>query len=696
MRTITLELLRHGPAHNPLISPLTPYLALCENHPAVTWQLPLEHNQLLHRLRALSYRLGEESRTFQLQDTARLLADLLATIPGLAVEMARTDAGPVHLRLVLSASELALLPFELALTPTGLPGAGQPLLLQPQQPVCITRETRRVADAAMPWPQETRVLMVVASPPGVPAVPDLAHLLALRGRLAASIGSPDQIDRHLTVLTQASLQAIEAACAQHDFSHVHILAHGSEYAAGYDTRFGLMLHAAGNPDGPADIVSGERLGGALRTTRQGGNGRLSSPAVVTLASCNSGAVGSVAGAGASLAHALHLAGIPMVIASQFPLSFGGSVRLVEKLYDGLLWGDDPRSLLIELRGLLHSQFPETHDWASVTAYTSLPADFEQHLGAAQIQRAMTAINVALAGADTAVARLAAAAQAAVADPGAVPDPDPASPAHPPHPAHSAMTAAADAEISTAVAQVRSAKQRLTDLVARHPDQRGRVLNLLASTEKREAEFAHSRAAGLAGPGAAFTPDASMWAGLARARQLYFDHYALGRSPYAAVQYLSLRAVLQHAGRDAAGAATGGVASVAGAADQPGRAADKLWDLAEVQAQLDLQGTDSQSRVWALGNLIELYLLAPTIPGVAARGPDWPALAEAHTQRLLATCSNGAFELFSTRRQIKRYTDWYARLARPDRPWDAQVLAAAARIVALLPAEVVTNWNYATG
>ena len=663
MRTITLELLRHGPAHNQLISPLTPYLALCENHPAVSWQLPLEHNQLLHRLRALSYQMGDESRAFQLQDTARLLAELLASIPGLAAEMGRAEAGPVHLRLVLSASELALLPFELALTPPGLPGAGQPLLLQPQQQVCITRETRRVADTALPWPQQTRVLMVVASPPGVPAVPDLAHLLALRGRLAAWIGSPDQLDQHLTVLTQASLEAIEAACAEHDFSHVHILAHGSEYAAGYDTRFGLMLHAAGDPEGAADIVSGERLAGALRTTRQGGGGRLSSPAVVTLASCNSGAVGSVAGAGASLAHALHQAGIPMVIASQFPLSFGGSVRLVEKLYDGLFWGDDPRSLLIELRRLLHSQFPETHDWASVTAYTSLPADFERRLGAAQIQRAMTAINLALSGADAAVLRLAAAAQA----PGVEATP----------------TATAAAETRSAMAQVRSAKQRLTDLVARLPDQRGRVLNLLASTEKREAEFAHSRAVSLA-----TAPDDAMWAGLARARQLYFDHYALGRSPYAAIQYLSLGAVLQHAGRAAGGAA--------GGAELPGRAADKLWDLAEVQAQLDLQDPDPQIRVWALGNLIELYLLAPTIAGVAGRDPDWPALATAHAERLLATSANGAFELFSTRRQIKRYVDWYARLAQPDRPWDARVLAAAARIVALLPAEVVTTWNYATG
>ena len=89
MRTITLELLRHGPAHNQLLSPLTPYLALCENHEAVTVQVTLEHSQLLHRLRALSYRLGEEARQFQLQDTARWLAGLLASIPGLSAELQR-------------------------------------------------------------------------------------------------------------------------------------------------------------------------------------------------------------------------------------------------------------------------------------------------------------------------------------------------------------------------------------------------------------------------------------------------------------------------------------------------------------------------------------------------------------------------------------------------------------------------------
>src|SRR5437763_1387222 len=134
MRTITLELLRHGPAHNQLLSPLTPYLALCENHGAVTLHLPFEHNQFLHRLNALGYKLRVEARLFQVQDTAAVLGELLGAIPGFIAETNRVthqngEAAPIenndavtHLRLIISASELALLPFELALSPAGAPG----------------------------------------------------------------------------------------------------------------------------------------------------------------------------------------------------------------------------------------------------------------------------------------------------------------------------------------------------------------------------------------------------------------------------------------------------------------------------------------------------------------------------------------------------------------------------------------------
>ena len=704
MRTLTLELLRHGPAHNQLLSPLTPYLALCENHPAVTLQLPLEHNQMLHRLGALSYRLGEESRGFQLHDTARLMADLLAGVPGLTADMNRRDAGDgdpgpavTHLRLVLSASELALLPFELALSPPGCPGEGQPLLLQRLGPVCLTRETRRVPEAPVVWPDETRVLFVVASPAGQAPVPALPHLLALRRLLEPWVGRPERLGQHLTVLSHASLEAIEDACTRQAFTHVHILAHGSEYRDGYDTRFGLMLHRAGDIDGPADIVSGERLASALRTPGGRAGALLGGPAVVTLASCNAGNVGSVAGVGASIAHALHASGIPMVIASQFPLSFGGSVRMVEALYDGLLWGEDPRALLVELRRQLHAQFPDTHDWAALTAYSSLPADFSAQLATVQIQRAMTSINVALDLADAVVARIppvpllaapapapaggtptaaakarrgkAASAAAAVAPPA------------PPPPADAGVVD----ELDAALGRVRRAKQRLQATMDRHAGQRARILGLLASTEKREAALSHERALRTdATPG---TPEAAaraghetdMWASLARARTLYFGCYALERTPYWTTQYLSLTAVLRAGGRLPADA------------DSPGRDSTALWNLAEVQALHDLTGPKPTERAWALGNLIELYLLAPALPGLATR--PWATLAAEHARRLVDGAAEGAFEVFSTRRQVLRYLDWFARVA-PALP--QPVTDAATAALAALPAETPAAWHYGKG
>ena len=51
--------------------------------------------------------------------------------------------------------------------------------------------------------------------------------------------------------------------------------------------------------------------------------------------------------------------------------------MVEVLYKGLLWGENPRVTLSELRRRLHSQLPDSHDWVSITAYASLPPEFEK-------------------------------------------------------------------------------------------------------------------------------------------------------------------------------------------------------------------------------------------------------------------------------------------------------------------------------
>jgi hypothetical protein len=673
MRQIRLELLRHGPPHNQLLSPLTEYLALCENHGAVTIRIPIEHNQMLHRLRGLSYQLGTEPRDFQVIDTAKLMSELLAKIPGLTADLncqkeTQDDDNQdqmTHLRLILSASELALLPFELATSPNGFPGDGQPLLLQTQHPVCITRETRRVPDAFIHWPKLPKVLFAYASPPGFEGVPAQAHLLALRKALKPWLALSDDLSdaekealvaQRLVVLPHVTVATLERFCAENDFTHVHLLAHGVEIRTPYDQRFGLALHSVTDPNG-MEAVSGERLATLLRTPRREKElnrteavsdnrlasllhtprrdqaGRFTRPAVVTLASCNAGNVGSVTGSGASIGHALHEAGVPLVIASQYPLTFGGSVLLVQDLYDGLFWGEDPRELIVGLRRKLHSLFRGQHDWASIVAYASLPPNFDQQLASACIQQAISSINVALRIADRAIEMYS-----------------------------SEMYSKRSSKRRVAIENVRErddimkdvrasvtkAKKRLERAIKTYPTQRARILAQLATTEKREAQMRYHAAGGQS-----LEPSEMrlVQQHLERSRALYWEAYQLRRSnAWELVQYLSLTLLLQTLNPDRTLVS-----------DEQLRA---FWVAAEMQAIADSEVQDTDARCWAQSDLAELYLLAPIVAGVPALHPgvDFGAKASEAVKKLVELADASSFMVFSTRRQVLRYLDWFASMA----------------------------------
>jgi hypothetical protein len=665
MRTITLELLRHGPPHNQLLSPLTPYLALCENHAAVTVQLVFEHNQFLHRLRALGYKLGEEARTFQLRDTAAALGALLAEVPGLTAELNRQSEQSerhAHLRLIVSASELALLPFELALAPNGLPGAGQHLMLQNALPLSLTREVRRVQEEHLHWPKRPKILFVAAAPPGVGAIPLESHLLALRQAVDPWVkyydeGDPDarrrRISDHLTLLLQASITDIETACASGEFTHVHLLAHGIEWTEGYDVRYGVALHDPNHPGGEIDRVSGARLASAIRPIRHREPRALTCPSVVTIASCNSGNVGSVAGAGASIAHALHEAGIPLVIGSQFPLSFPGSVLMVELLYGGLLWGQDPRVLVSDLRRQLHARFPESHDWASIAAYASLPPTFESDLEAVQLSCVMAHINTAMNHADEATKRVTGNRRG--------------------QPSPGSMTQDPERLLKAARERMERARARLEQFLGRAPRGRAEVLGLLASTEKRQAAvlYVTSGISSLPEEGRYRRSESRVL--LVRARDHYWQAFLRDRAlGWAVVQYLALDLVISHfknltpEGNVAlplapAGAPVGARAGIEGSDRDPAA----LWRLARILSVQDLSGHDPQQVVWALGNLIELYTLAlfPELEKVGVTDPvDARAKALDHARELVAKAGADSFEVYSTRRQMLRYVDWYAEEA----------------------------------
>ena len=409
LHEVKLELLRAGPMHNQLLSPLTPYLILCGNGGPVTFNIPMEHRELLNRLERLRYvffdgqtkQLDDRMREAELEELGRFVGNILGNIKTLNSELSQTklDQGQgIHLRLVLSGSELSLIPFELSISPLGLPGEGLPLLLQKHLPITITREARRIPPSDMEWIRFPRLLFVSAAP-GTPAVPTEGHCKAIRNALEPWIrweADPEKRINHvsdrLTVINNASLAQIRESCAVNRYTHVHILAHGSHYERAGERRYGVALCDEKNPS-HMDVVSGERLAQALRAS-QSENYICSNPTVVTLMTCDSGNQASVVSPGGSIAHDLHAYGIPWVFASQFPLTIPGSILITRAFYEAIFRGDDPRCILHALRNMLRASSEKNHDWASLVAYATIPEDFSQLLLIFREKQRRKAIDIA--------------------------------------------------------------------------------------------------------------------------------------------------------------------------------------------------------------------------------------------------------------------------------------------------------------
>ncbi len=378
---IRLELLRTGEADNQLLSPLTPYLALCGDRPAEVVHVPFVHGEFLELHRRLRYSHGPQEATEAAARMAQALHRFLSGIANLREEAASAqEAEVIELRLVLSASELALLPFELIAAPGSLPSS----LSLFTKPLVLLRQSRRRAHKLDGWPDWPRILFVSSQAGGV--VPAQSHLLALQQAIKPFLPYPieqysDEQGRkhwlgdHIDVLSDASLDALREQCRRRHYSHVHILAHGGEDGTSWARRFGIQLHSS---DGRGmDLIHGGELANAL----QGPSGF---PTVVTLASCDGGNQGNVLSPGGSLAQELHMAGVPLVAASQFPLTFQGSAAMVSEFYEGVVRGEDPRHVMVETRtAMMTASPPQALDWASLVVYTSPSDAFSQRVQSAR-------------------------------------------------------------------------------------------------------------------------------------------------------------------------------------------------------------------------------------------------------------------------------------------------------------------------
>jgi hypothetical protein len=640
IQTVRLELLRYGTTHNQLLSPLTPYIALCGSDGPVTVTIPLEHRQLMNRLERLRYmtdgaHISETQRQGELNELGALVASVLAHLPALNPQVdAASPRGRektlVHLQLVVWGSELALVPFEIATSPAGFPGAGQPLLTQSDVPVALTREVRRARPHPVEWDRAPRVLFAWAEPPGAPRVPVREHLRALRRALEPWIpwrATPEQrvaeVQQRLTVLHNATLDDIRHACTMHSFTHVHILAHGVEHTEVGERRYGIALNRD-RQQPAADVVSGKALAQALRVRLHDGSSE-SRPTAVTLATCDSGGVGSPLTPGGSIAHDLHDSGVPWVIASQLPMTVAGSVQLTDGWYSRVLRGDDPRWVVHDLRRRLMSDPRTKHDWASLVVYAVTPPDLDAQVTVFRSRQTKASVDVLFDKAER---------------------------------MSEEQVSPVDIEpVKKVFLEIRQMLKRWREEapIGDTPDarrERAERIGVSAAAEKRIALLLREH-----GPVGEERSQAEREAADAMAWACDFYHKAFLQdwtNHWVLTQFLSLNAVF--ANRGAEGVALG-----------------DWWTVARSLALQQCRDTDAVSKAWAFATLAEIELLGFAFGNYAAVQTAEVARRVAnHCRTIAEIMGDDSFHVRSTRRQFERYARWWSA-ERPE--WQQITLAA---------------------
>ncbi|NQZ06623.1 MAG: CHAT domain-containing protein [Algicola sp.] len=724
IKTISFEILRKGPSHNQLLSPLTDYLCLCGNYGATSVQVPWEHAKFMNRLTELRYpdsdtesHAAKIRRQSSINELSRAVAEIFASSVGLQQSLhsqpcvqASGRSPLTHLRLIVSASELALLPYELSKTINDLEGRASEdwLSIQSLDPICITRQIRNVHSRSIKWPTKPKILLIAASPTGV--IPINQHIQAMLAAIKPWITYDDSeslkdfdnqkeaevlkaaCDKYLTILTEANIHSIADACRKNSYSHIHILAHGQEIKDSEGTPFGIALHDI-NHLGKADVVSGSRFATAIcpRTDHQ-------PPAVVTVASCDSGYVSSPVHSGASFAHDIHKTGIPLVVASQFPLTFAGSTALVEHVYGQMLWGEHPLEVLYDLRCELYShQSHKNHDWASLVVYENLPEDIVEQLKQTKYKQTRSAIDIILAEIDEQIKVLSCIDEKETDDPA---DDDPADDEAADDEAANEETANEETaddtrkrepslkklDIARLEEKIKNDYIEVESLFKRYPDDNGyqaEVLGLKGSAYKRmaemyfklhlEAEAVASAEVKLEAEAEAETTkadpesdenkpeqflkksrnvltDATQYYRQATENQLFTNSNQATEATlhWLITQYIALQIFCGE------------------------KYNQVYWDIAVMAAEADIKR--NKGEIWAHGSLFELYLLKILVNDgvvstakndqvnsvIAKQITDSRNKARSHLRALVkqATQNMKYFAIESTRRQVRRYLDWW--------------------------------------
>ena len=580
--SVTIEIHRLG-GESGLIRQGERYIVLTGgNAPACEQTMGLGHEDFLGKLNCLRYLrivTGEQAAE-ALASLGRHAAGFLPSLP--------PPERVTQIDLVMGAAELWAFPFEACCID------GVRVFADPASHLILTRRIRQgFAGHKRAWPVRPRVLFAYAPEAAdLPGALIQSHRDALQEALVpwSATGDPerDGLLQAELVLGEGDLKrVIDAAhAAQKPFTHIHVLAHGKPIvdpltkAQRWGLRLGDQRRSATEPDRLAEVL-GPRDG---------------VPIVVTVASCDSGNQAETTIPKRSFAQELHKAGVPVVLASQLPLTQAGSVVMTRTCYRLLLVGDDARWALHQARQALAASDEAGHDWMSLVGYVQLPEGYADQLLEVGLVREMALLRALRRRFDA----------MSVED------------------AETLDLKQMQRELQERIGAV---ERRLKDIPRHRADLRDECQGILASAHKRLAELLFWRAARAVDAAEQARDEAasrmSLEASLASYRAAFHTNI---HHHWCGAQQLALEAALHGAfadGRD--------------------------WDTVLRAAELHI--ANSAKEYWAYGTLAELWLLAP----LAGRPRDLERAKKA-LDRLKTAPDPEAVP--ATRDQLDRYVSWW--------------------------------------
>lgn len=382
MRSELIEYFRYGDLETGMLRRDDKFIRSHGSKPVVEVSTPFNQLQLLRELSEhFRYDQQEEDQQRTIASISNELKDFFIALEELSVDPGEL----IQIDMVLNASEMGLIPFELFCDQ-----AGRPYFAHEDYNFVLTRRIRgNYNEKTIGWPVIPRILFVTANP-GYPEtvfqeiVPD--DFLGSFNFILEQLGGSTEDSRYFKHLKDPTFEDFqreiyEAIESGQRYTHVHIVAHGYrviDEAFPYNSEYGVAFPSANNQPTKAEKFK----------TLFGGISKDSLPIVVNYLICDGANFSNALIADKNPVQVTHREGVPVVIGSQFPLSMNGARRFTELFYKELFSGLDVREILGKIRRDLYNSSSKlyNHDWISLVSYVSLPEGYLDYLDKFKLEK----------------------------------------------------------------------------------------------------------------------------------------------------------------------------------------------------------------------------------------------------------------------------------------------------------------------